>query len=189
MIEKTLNELLQKCKCNKRKVAAVIVDNNENIVGAGYNSNPNNEPCEDTSGNTKPEVIHAEINAINTANGNGIKMFVTHQPCPNCLAAINRAKLEVEVVDIFKKFDKDKLQVGLVPPEIIEHIASVLTYGAKKYSPNNWKKGSIERYLDASYRHLLSYQKGKWLDEESNLPHLAHLLANISFILYMEENK
>ena len=39
------------------------------------------------------------------------------------------------------KFDTSKLPIGLVPPESIYAMASVLDYGARKYAPRNWEKG------------------------------------------------
>lgn len=86
------------------------------------------------------------------------------------------------------KFDLGKVQYRLVPPKALEQVARVLTFGATKYSPYTWKNVEPERYLDAAYRHLESVRQGKFLDEESGLPHLAMAITNIMFLLEREFN-
>ena len=84
----------------------------------------------------------------------------------------------------FKKFDGDKVRYDLVPPSAIESIAKVLTFGAKKYDPNNWKSvEDPERYVGALYRHLEAWRAGEVLDPESGLPHLAHASTNLAFLI------
>ena len=53
------------------------------------------------------------------------------------------------------KFDQDKPRMDLIPPETVEALAAVLTYGAKKYEDRNWEKGmSWGRVYGALMRHL-----------------------------------
>jgi dCMP deaminase len=75
------------------KVGAVIVKDN-NILSFGYNGMPAGMPndCEE-NGITRPEVIHAEANAITKLarqNGSGQDaiMFITHAPCVECAKLI-----------------------------------------------------------------------------------------------------
>lgn len=86
------------------------------------------------------------------------------------------------------KADKGKLQITLVPRQIIRDIAEVRMYGNKKYGdPDNWKEVEVERYRDALCRHLLAYlDDPRGVDEESGLPHLAHLATNVAFLCEME---
>lgn len=88
------------------------------------------------------------------------------------------------------KADAGKPRLSLVPTEIINQIARVREYGINKYpngGPNNWKKVEIDRYRDAAYRHLLAYiADPKGVDEESGLPHLAHLACNVAFLCELE---
>ncbi|HED1699294.1 TPA: hypothetical protein SHR06_001688 [Campylobacter jejuni] len=87
----------------------------------------------------------------------------------------------------FMKFDDGKLRYDLIPPEVTEQLAKVLTYGANKYKPHNWKKcKDKDRYVAAAYRHLEAWRKGEQIDMESGLSHLAHTLTNIAFLLYFE---
>lgn len=90
------------------------------------------------------------------------------------------------------RYNQGKLRVDLIPPKFLEEVAKVLTFGAAKYSANNWKNFTAEQQseiLGSLLRHILEYQKGNKLDSESGLHHLAHAACNIAFILYFEEQK
>lgn len=87
------------------------------------------------------------------------------------------------------KYDQDKLRIDLIPPAAIIGIAQVLTYGAKKYSPDNWKHVESWRYRGAALRHLYAYLAGETNDPESGLNHLDHAIASIIFIRELEGKK
>lgn len=184
----------EKSHCKKRKVGAVITDIMQTkVLAKGHNSLPPNiteRICEDSNGNTKPEVIHAEVAAINKiGNLEAAKyIYVTHSPCENCQRAIDKAGLAVILVTEFMKFDAGKLRYSLIPPKAMKELAKVLTYGAKKYKPNNWQLvEDKDRYVDALYRHLEAWRNGEKFDEESKLSHLSHALTNIAFLLHFED--
>ena len=86
------------------------------------------------------------------------------------------------------KADAGKLQITLVPTQIIKDIAEVRMYGNAKYhDPNNWKQVEVQRYRDALCRHLLEYIKDpKSVDAESGIPHYKHMACNMAFICEME---
>ena len=84
------------------KVGAVIVKDHR-ILSYGYNGTPAgfdntcelppNLPHIDPSGVTKPEVIHAEQNALMKVarshdSTEGATMFITHSPCVDCAKLI-----------------------------------------------------------------------------------------------------
>ncbi len=96
---------------------------------------------------------------------------------------LNGIDLEKEKKEL--KLDSGKLRYDLLPFEQLEEIVKVLTYGANKYAPNNWKlvQEPIDRYKAATLRHLSAYMQGEELDQESGLPHLAHAGTNILFLL------
>ena len=85
------------------------------------------------------------------------------------------------------KRDEGKLQLSLVPTQIIRDIAEVRMYGNKKYKdPNNWKNVEMERYIDALYRHFLAFvDDPSSVDDESGIPHYKHLACNMAFICHM----
>ena len=89
------------------------------------------------------------------------------------------------------KFDSGKLQYHLIPTQTLKALAEVLTFGAKKYAPNNWQlvEDGETRYLDALMRHLEAFRAGETVDPESNLHHLAHALTNVAFLHYLETTK
>ena len=85
------------------------------------------------------------------------------------------------------KRDEGKLQLSLVPTQIIRDIAEVRMYGNKKYGdPDNWKNVEMERYIDALYRHFLAFvDDPNSVDEESGISHYKHMACNMAFICHM----
>lgn len=198
-IEQLALSVASKSLAKKRKVGAVIVDCNNNLLGTGFNFSRNGRACEDTNGNTLPDVIHAEVAAIcsmETIRKDNIlayplTIFITHQPCENCQAAIRNANIDnIVVVNEFIKFDTGKPRYDLIPPSSMAGLAKVLTYGAKKYKPNNWKEvDSLDRYVAALYRHIEAWRQGEKVDSESGLLHLEHALTNVAFLLELDKPK
>jgi len=180
-----------KSTCLKRKVGAIIINKYGTIVSRGHNK-PGlvGTPCENAEGNTLASTIHAEIDALSTLYDTAYKMYVTHQPCNDCLKAIKAKGLEYEVVQNFMKFDTNKLRYSLIPTTAMEAMASVLTYGAKKYKADNWKLVDDDsRYIDALYRHLEAWRAGENTDSESGLSHLSHAITNMAFLIYLNQQK
>lgn len=93
--------------------------------------------------------------------------------------------------DQVAKADAGKLELILVPRQIIKDIAAVRMYGNKKYgNPENWKTVEIDRYKNAAYRHFMAYlDDPNGRDKESGISHLSHLACNIAFLCEMEHNK
>ena len=72
------------------KVGCVLVKDHR-IISIGYNGTPSgwSNNCEDDNNQTKPEVIHAEANAVaklarSNESGEGSVAFITHAPCLSC---------------------------------------------------------------------------------------------------------
>ena len=100
-------------------------------------------------------------------------------------------KEEVAVGYNDKKFDKGKPRWDLIDMDTAEEEASVLGFGASKYSANSWQgvPDAEGRYFAALMRHLVAYRRGEVLDPDSGLPHLAHARCNVSFLRYFQKNK
>jgi len=79
-----------------------------------------------------------------------------------------------------KKSDGGKLDWTLIPWKALIPAVKVLMFGANKYGRENWKKVSLIRYERALLRHVLSDELN---DEETGLPHLAHAMCCILFII------
>lgn len=81
------------------------------------------------------------------------------------------------------KADKDKLRMELIPVSAYESLGRVLTHGAKKYGPDNWRLVETDRFVGALLRHLIAFLKDpNGVDADSGLKHTDHLLANAVFI-------
>lgn len=83
-----------------------------------------------------------------------------------------------------RKFDGGKLQYGLLPPNSLNDVVKVLTYGAEKYEIDNWKRvpEAKRRYFDAANRHIWAYKAGEVDDPETGVNHLAHAICCLMFI-------
>ena len=188
----------------KRKVGCTIVYTEPNlstplsVAGYNYNLRAPDGPCEDSEGKTLSSVVHAEQAAVNRFFEQGLDLrnatvqgvFVTHPPCKDCVRALQRlpGEFEVVIVNEFMKFDTDKLRYDLMPVLAEEEVVAVLTKGAKKYKPNNWRKvDDRDRYIAAAYRHMAAHRKGELLDPETGLMHLAHAATNLLFIVELSK--
>jgi len=91
--------------CPRLSVGAVIISTEGYVVSTGYNGSPRGLPhcwdvgcLFDSSGRCK-RAAHAEMNAINQAADRGVSiagcsMYVTHQPCPECLVRLLNTRLD-----------------------------------------------------------------------------------------------
>jgi len=88
---------------------------------------------------------------------------------------------------MFTKHDTGKARYALIPPLAEQEMANVLTFGAQKYSPDNWRNvDDLSRYVDAALRHIAQYRIGERRDYETRLHHLAHAMCCLSFIVDIE---
>lgn len=79
-----------------------------------------------------------------------------------------------------------KLKWSLVPFRALEPMVDVLMFGAKKYAPNNWKKGlPYTEICESLLRHTYSFLNGQNRDKESRLLEVGHILCNALFLSYM----
>lgn len=88
------------------------------------------------------------------------------------------------------KHDTDKDRWDLLPIQPLQYVVKVLTFGARKYSAENWKKvdSPRERYYAALMRHLSAWRQGEVMDQESGYPHLAHAVCCGLFLLWFDIN-
>lgn len=88
------------------------------------------------------------------------------------------------------KHDLGKPMVSLLDSQWLLGTAAVLTFGAKKYAPHNWRAGfQYSRLMDALQRHLLAFNGGEDLDQETGLSHLHHASCCLMFLSSMKENR
>jgi len=85
------------------------------------------------------------------------------------------------------KHDDGKLRMDLIPVEVEEALANILTHGAKRYGDHNWKQGlDYWRVYGAIRRHLAARVKGEIQDKDSGMPHLWHALTELAFLVYYD---
>lgn len=90
------------------------------------------------------------------------------------------------------KDDEGKLRYDLMDVDFEEEMAKVLTEGAKKYAPNNWKnvEDAKERYYAALRRHTAAYRKGELINEEDgNVSTLAQIAINAMFLYVLSKEE
>jgi hypothetical protein len=89
------------------------------------------------------------------------------------------------------KYDAGKPQMDLVPLSSVYAVAEVMTFGAKKYSPNGWKTvpDAINRYTAAMLRHMTAIQDGEVVDPDSGLPHADHVACNALFLSWLRRQE
>lgn len=89
------------------------------------------------------------------------------------------------------KADAGKLQLSLVPTQIVKDIAEVRMYGNRKYGdPDNWKTVEMRRYVDALLRHTLEFVADpNSVDSESGIHHYKHMACNMAFLCEMMAGK
>lgn len=85
------------------------------------------------------------------------------------------------------KNDAGKTRFDLLPPRALWAVADVITFGATKYGPDNWRGVERQRWFAAAMRHLWAWMLGEKRDPESGLPHLAHAACSILFLLDIDE--
>jgi dCMP deaminase len=99
------NIVAEQSKAARAQVGAMIVKN-DNIISFGYNGTPNgfDNTCEylgnDMDVHTKPEVLHAESNAITKlakhggVGSAGATLYCTYSPCFDCAKLIVQAGIK-----------------------------------------------------------------------------------------------
>ena len=87
-----------------------------------------------------------------------------------------------------RKDDAGKRRMDLLPPLAVEAVADVLTFGAAKYGPDNWRMvdGRHWRYHAAALRHVFAWARGERSDPETGQHHLAHAACCLLFLLEEE---
>lgn len=87
------------------------------------------------------------------------------------------------------RYNQGKIDLTQLSPvaQMLESL--VFQYGECKYDRGNWKKfkedekKQYDEYLQCAKRHLMKYEQGEFFDNESKMPHLAHVVWNINRIM------
>lgn len=89
-----------------------------------------------------------------------------------------------------RKYDLGKPRWVLLPFDSVEEIVKVLTFGARKYDDENWRRvpDAKRRYISALFRHLVLWLRGEDRDTETGLSHLAHAGCCLLFLMELTKN-
>ncbi len=97
---KMAKEWAQLSYCKRKQVGAIIVKD-KMIISDGYNGTPSGfeNCCEDESGETRWDVLHAEANAIlkvarSTQSCDGATLYITLSPCKECSKLIHQSGIK-----------------------------------------------------------------------------------------------
>lgn len=86
LIEQQLEQLKSFSNCDKRNVACIIVGEDDNIYGAGFNLHENGV-CDCATTKTAKHAEIMAIESLKTFNGK-LYAYVTHKPCNECESAL-----------------------------------------------------------------------------------------------------
>ena len=90
-----------KCSTALRLNVGALIVKDDRIISIGYNGMPSgwDNVCEDENNKSRPEVLHAESNAIaklarSSESGEGSSIFITHSPCLDCAKMIYQSGIK-----------------------------------------------------------------------------------------------
>ena len=80
---------------------------------------------------------------------------------------------------------RKKPPISFTPARSILDMGRAMQYGAAEYGPFNWRTERISMtvYLNAAFRHLAEMLEGADIDDDSGLPHGAHVMACMAILL------
>jgi hypothetical protein len=102
------------------------------------------------------------------------------------LASVANEREEKEAVkEKALRYNQDKPRWSLVHFKSLIPFVRVMEFGAKKYAPDNWKKGmDRKQLLDCAMRHLTALMDGEENDPETGLSHMGHVICNAMFYCF-----
>ncbi|MBK1968396.1 hypothetical protein JIX59_03495 [Brevundimonas diminuta] len=83
------------------------------------------------------------------------------------------------------RFGMAKPPIGLIPGPAMIHMAEAFRDGAQKYGPANWREDPVSSstYINAAFRHILSWYDGEEEAQDSGVHHLGHAAACLAILL------
>lgn len=111
---------------------------------------------------------------------------------------VTKEMTDKQEVHAGRKHDSNKPRYSLLPSGTVNQVIQVLEYGASdKYEVDNWQKipDARRRFYDAAMRHIDAWWNGEIndLDKDgvkgSQLPHLAHAICCLLFLLWFDDQE
>lgn len=145
-------ELSKLSYANRKKVGCIIVKDTQ-IISEGFNGTPRGFPnvCECIDNLTKPEVLHAESNAISkiarsTNSSCGSTLYVTLAPCYECSKLI----IQSGVRRVVYKYDYHTDGLSLLRSAGIT-VTRIKYPGKKPYYPEDFEDEYDNGHYKGSY--------------------------------------
>lgn len=86
-----------------------------------------------------------------------------------------------------KKDDSEKRRYDLLPRRALQAVVERLDFGAKRYTPHNWRMGiKYSRLVGATERHLNAFLLGNNIDPDGGLHELSGAAISILMLLEYE---
>jgi hypothetical protein len=83
------------------------------------------------------------------------------------------------------RYNANKPRMDFIDADAAIGLARVLTFGANKYSPNNWRNGlSFTETIGSLERHIAAIKRGELVDSESGEHHIDHVQCNAMFLSF-----
>lgn len=127
------------------------------------------EVIAETDSNTGVTIPDGEINMNTGSNTNSPLSDLAEQGLKGLKKEIESQKTETPKTEGAMRFDKGKPQLELISPIAMIGLAKILTFGARKYSSHNWRKGMAwSRCIGSLKRHLAAFEAGVDRDYDEN---------------------
>ena len=88
------------------------------------------------------------------------------------------------------KVGATKVDLSLLSPVALIHMAGAMMEGEGKYGRYNWRDQPVQAhiYQAAAFRHMLQWYGGERTDSKSRMHHLGHAMACFAILLDAEHN-
>lgn len=103
-------------------------------------------------------------------------------------------KMDGQILKTGEKKDEGKARMELLPFDVLEAVARILTIGATKYDSRNWEHGiEYGRIYGAALRHLVAFWNAHLLGTQGintadgNESHLNHAITELMFLSAYEK--
>jgi len=89
------------------------------------------------------------------------------------------------------RYNEGKIDWTLLDWESVKPLADGMTYGATKYSRDNWKQkcDDPKQHIQSAFRHLIAIASGEEIDPESGVRHSGLVMCNMMMYNYHTKPK
>ena len=143
--------IASRSKDPRTQCGAIIVNDNNQPLGTGYNGPPKRINDADINWDRPdkyPYIVHAEVNAIKHSFGDleGSTLYVTAKSCSRCMLSIANEGISKVVYFPYKSLDKDSLLANNDDWGLTQEIARLSNISLIQFTGNlNWMRDQIEK--------------------------------------------